>query len=78
MLAASEQISPYRDILPRSLADSTNFPEQYRSAVEINAKDDYERERGYHLAKIVKGNPHGHEIALTFDDGPTQNTPFSF
>lgn len=42
----------------------------YRSAAEILARHEYEKERGLTFPKLVRGNPDRKELALTFDDGP--------
>lgn len=47
-------------------------PEQYKSLVDILAKDQYEKEQGYRFDKIIRGDHHRKRIALTFDDGPHQ------
>ncbi len=51
---------------------ATDLPaiEQYRSAAEVKATDESEKERGITFPKLVRGNPARKEIALTFDDGP--------
>jgi peptidoglycan-N-acetylglucosamine deacetylase len=47
--------------------------EKYRTAAEIAALAERERERGVTFPKLVRGNPARREIALTFDDGPHPN-----
>ena len=42
----------------------------YRHLVELAAQDEYERERGIRLMKVITGDPTKKYIALTFDDGP--------
>ncbi len=44
--------------------------EVYRSARELLAQHEDEKERGVRLAKLIHGNSGRRELALTFDDGP--------
>ena len=44
--------------------------EVYRSARELLAQHEDEREQGKRYAKLIRGNPRHKTIALTFDDGP--------
>ncbi len=59
-----------RKTQPQIFYNRTDFPEQYRSLIDLEARDEYEREQGYKFDKIIRGNLRKKEIALTFDDGP--------
>lgn len=44
--------------------------DRYRSPAEVKARNEWEKEHFIQFPKLVRGNPHRREIALTFDDGP--------
>ena len=47
-------------------------PKNLNTILAQRARNDYDREQGFHFDKIQRGNPHIKDIALTFDDGPHQ------
>jgi peptidoglycan-N-acetylglucosamine deacetylase len=67
---AQAELAELRNLLPKAFYDPATFPEHYRSLVEIKAKDEYEKDEGYHFDKIIRGDHHRMQITLTFDDGP--------
>ena len=67
---AEQELEQFRLFLPKAFYDSPTFPERYKSVVELEARDEYEGEEGYHFDKIIRGGRREKRIALTFDDGP--------
>lgn len=55
-----------------STARQVTAPVDAMGIMQQRARNEYNREQGYHFDKIQRGNPHLKEIALTFDDGPHQ------
>src|SRR5580700_8863180 len=55
---------------PLTSATDAAAQEKYRPAVLLQARDQYEKERGFRFNKIVRGNTGKKLLALTFDDGP--------
>ena len=47
-------------------------PERYRPLVMLKARNEFEAAHGYRFDKIIRGDGHKKQIALTFDDGPHQ------
>jgi peptidoglycan/xylan/chitin deacetylase (PgdA/CDA1 family) len=46
----------------------------YLTAYQIKAMQERDFEQHLHYARLVRGNPAKHELALTFDDGPHEST----
>src|SRR4051812_16958751 len=52
-------------VTPEVSKNDNEVPEKYRPSVALKARDDYEKERGYHFSKIVRGNKSKKLLALT-------------
>lgn len=57
-------------IKARMPAKAFSGPDRELSSYEILARDTYEREKGFRLPKLVRGNRMRPAVALTLDDGP--------
>lgn len=51
-------------------SEAKMFEGRYLSIAELNARHEWEAERGIKFAKLVRGNDKLKQLALTFDDGP--------
>ena len=57
-------------VLPPSFYDAPPFSPNQRPFERLLAKNQYARDLHYRFNKILRGDPHRRQIALTFDDGP--------
>ncbi len=61
---------PAPTLLPPSFYNAPSFPQNARPYEMLLAKNQYARDQSCRFNKILRGNTHHPQIALTFDDGP--------
>ena len=69
LLAAAPK-KPAAALLPPSFYSTPSFPQNARPYEMLLAKNQYARDQSCRFNKIVRGDTHRPQIALTFDDGP--------